>query len=460
MQMMAESSQVPWDLRLMGLGIVLQGIPWIHLAGKIPFSDIGIVIIAVSMLPRLFRGGMAISFADDRDALVVIMSAAAGVLAIAASIFWTPLVDTAIKLFVRDMLVVMMMAYLYLTLREIEHRTLIRFIGNALFAGAILFTVAAFISMAQQGKNIAEIYRGAILSGDPNAVQAQFFNRLFNPDGSYENAQGRHTIFLFFSAGAILIWLRMQSLPSHAAKGFLLAQLAFLVIWVIASLSRQACLIIAVFAAAVVVCGRISAWASLSLMTLSALAITAAVVSPAGDLARAKFLDDVINNPRITQHSETLETIRRGGIYGVGSGVTVYGSQEDYYAHNLIVHSIHQSGVIGFAGAIMAFFSLAMFILREGVKSLFNPDTGLRIAGTACIVLATIPMSRYLFGVRGSLEMASALSMTMALLIERSVRIRGRLRAVSVIDEDDEEWDDDVEDDYTVENQPASLLSR
>ena len=458
---MAESSQVPFDLRLMGLGIMLQGIPWIFVAGKIPFSDVGIVLMAISMLPRLLRNGMTISYSDDRNALVVIMSAAIGVSAIASSVFWTPLVDTAAKLFARDMLVVMVMAYLYLTLREIEHRTVIRLIGNAIFAGAVLFTIAAFISMAQQGKNIAEIYRGAILSGDPNAVQAQFFNRLFNPDGSYEKAQGRHTIFLLFSAGAILIWFRMQSLPSHAAKGLLLTQLAFLVLWVIASLSRQACLIIAIFSAAVVVCGRISAWASLSLVTISVLAVTAAIVSPAGDLARAKFVDDVINNPRITQHSETLDTIRRGGIYGVGSGVTVYGSQDDYYAHNLLVHSIHQSGVIGFVGAVMAFLSLAFFIMREVIKALLNHDSGLRIAGTACIVLATIPMSRYMFGVRGSLEMASALSMTLALLIERDTRIKGRLRTVSVFDEDDEdEGTDKMDEDYAVDNRVTSLFSQ
>ena len=70
-------------------------------------------------------------------------------------------------------------------------------------------------------------------------------------------------------------------------------------------------------------------------------------------------------------------------------------------------------------------------------------------------------MSRYMFGVRGSLEMASALSMTLALLIERDTRIKGRLRTVSVFDEDDEdEGTDKMDEDYAVDNRVTSLFSQ
>lgn len=413
------------DLQLFSLGLAMQPLQWITVVGPIGVSDVGLVLVALALLPRVWRSVWRVTLAEDFAAVVTVGSLMLCTGAIGLSVCWSPAPVEGLLLMARDLAVAGLCGYVYTAFRDLDYREVCQVFGRALRFAAVLLTIAVTVTLAARGVNILDTYRRAVLTAEPNLVQYEVFHRLFGVDDEREGAFGRHTMFLLVAIGAALTWLSTQQAARRRANALPWVQFAAMIALVVSSLSRQACLVAAITVAVAVLQTKSQAVRvaiGLSVLILGTLLAT----GPARELIQAKFVDDVVDNPRVNQFHEVSAAIARYPASGRGAGVQIKGAMNArYYAHNLVLHGWHQAGLLGLIASLSAVIALTSVTAYAAWLSMVTEGFS-RAASAASFVLFMVPMIRCMLGVRGSFEVSALFGLAAALLILRGVTMQRR----------------------------------
>ncbi len=410
------------------VSVAMLPLQWIPigpgLLQSIAISDLGIAILGLSMVTRFLRRASQNDRRLDRFAMLLIGSTLLAVSVNSINFPNSPQSDVGRGLFLRDTLCGLLVWVLYVGLRGYDCRHVIHYLSLGLSLGAVLFFACMFFAAAKRGKNVVNIYVHAIATTDPNYVQHALYGKLFTEPGERrqaEDATGRHTIFLLMILGAATTWLNTrESWTGRKPRHWQWWMIGVFVFLVLVSLSRQTTVVMGVFFACIALGTRSQA---LPLATIGALLVGLALVvyPPLREMVETKFIDGVINNPRVAQYGRAISEISAEPWWGNGAGVRV---SDGYFPHNFILHGWHQAGLAGLLATCLCLFSL-LYLLGFYARVVLRRVEASVIPAIAIVTIGSITLARLMVGVRGSLEIASILAMVTALLLHRDFRLRG-----------------------------------
>ncbi|MGV3484537.1 MAG: O-antigen ligase family protein [Planctomycetaceae bacterium] len=417
-----------WELWVFAIAVGLLPLQWIKLGpgplARVTLSDLGIAMLGMSMAQRFLRRAWRIDRRLDRWAILLIGTTFLAVVVNAANFVTSSQFEVGRGFLLRDFVCGLLVWMLYAGLREFDCRQVMHYLSLGISLGAVLFIAGVFYTAAQRGKNVVKIYAHAVITADPNYVQMTLYRDLFSEPGdsseSDEDAHGRHTIFLLLCLGAIATWLNTHpSWTQRRPQKWQWLMIGTFVFLVLASLSRQSTLVLVIFLVCAALGSR-SKMLPLAVFLLALAGLFVALYPPVADLIRAKFFEDVVENPRVAQFERTMREILSSPWFGNGAGVRVAG---DFFPHNLILHGWHQAGVLGLLGSSLCVFSL-IFYLGTHVRLLLRRIETISVPAIAIVAIGSITLIRLSVGVRGSLEIASILSLAITLLLGRDLSWR------------------------------------
>ncbi len=261
-------------------------------------------------------------------------------------------------------------------------------LASRLFCASVAILYALImISFAIAGQNFFTVVFEALFSGNPNALQYRVFYKLFNDyslaPSELENysSAARHTIALSLVFLSIIASVALRRV-APATKTLVLASMLAVLFFLAISMSRSAVfslLVPIVFLLHIVVLRRPGPVVLMGVfgLLIGLIAVSVASVSDSTggvtEVLQGKFIDDIVNNPRINDFGDVIANISENPWVGAGIGTPIRGlfirSDE---VHNFFFHVWHGTGIVGAIAALALGAYLVSVLIgayRGGIKA-------------------------------------------------------------------------------------------
>ncbi len=410
----------------------LQWIPLLSVAGlqaKIAHLSLVIPIIAVSSNISRYGGNI-------KSLLPLFIIIVCPLSSLAISLVWSSQSWDGATYIIRTLSYAVFSIVLAAWLLRFRTMEIVRCARLGTVAGVLAFLLISVLSLLSIQVNPFLLIYQAAITGDHTLIQHDIFRRLFSEtpmvlwgtaEGSGQSSATRHAVMI----GLLIPPLIGALIPvaRENVSAYFRVSAGIVLFLALISLSRTV-VIIVILGLIVVISFVISKYrvgiAQYLLWCLaSILSVCILLVTPAGEgvleIFQLKFVDDIIDNPRVRSLGPALNAIAERPILGHGAGVKV----DDYlhsgeYIHNIILHYWHQAGLLGLTLASVSLFVVGIWFFKCVTLSWSISDRSWASLFAVGGILLIPYLVRTQFAIAGSVSLGewSALALGAALSIK------------------------------------------
>ncbi|NGY04527.1 O-antigen ligase family protein [Solimonas terrae] len=397
---------------------------WIQIAGSLTISDLGFVMSAGLLLCGVvFSAAYFPNFRSNFIYWFLILYVANLIIQV-VSLVHSPKPMQGLFDILRDAIYLSWVILLFSGISRIGFVDACRIIYRAAFISGIGVLIVASIQLAHKGIHPIDVYVRAFVDLDPDRIQYSVFKGLFNEtDADTYSSATRHTMALLFTLG--LACAKCVAYVNKRERHFSAIVQVFLAALILATLSRQAIVaLLWVFMSSSVFMSGDKRKARYGIVL--GFFVSVALAIPAWDFIKIKFIDDILENPRVERYGQALIEISKHPFWGYGAGSLVDNS---YYADQYVINAWHQGGLMSLIAAVGVTLLLLLQLLRPAFSRL--PE-GKKIFCLWCSWLAIFPLIRLLVSLRGTFDMSACIALALLFFLAGQLLNRGDSRQPNI----------------------------
>lgn len=347
-------------INLVGPLLLAFTLQWLEL-GPLPISQLALFLPLVALTPMLSASRLA-----TVPWLFVVYFVFLGALAMGLPLSQD--LGAGMTAVARGTVYSVLGYFTYMWLLNEEPKVRIGQLANAVFWVVPGFFAIFYISALSAGVDLIGTVIQTFSTGNPYYLQYRMFNVTLNggitEDGL--SSAARHGIVISLLT-VIYLHLLLRRMPSRLGNALCIAVVMFALL----SLSRSALL----GAALGLICymffrlaERKIKWTRVILVLGLGFALALAQGGLGDGLStilREKFLEDILNNPRVFEFLQIVERLNERPVFGWGTGTGLgLFALDAQYPHNFILYGWHQTGLIGLAITVFFVFVIITYIVK------------------------------------------------------------------------------------------------